>query len=53
MLNKKFDPAMAINSVAEISAERGINPKLIKSLLESFFFFPPIVNADSSLSSGK
>ena len=37
MLNKKFDPAMAINSVAEISAERGINPNINDS---ATFCFP-------------
>lgn len=37
MLNKKFDPAMAVNSVAEISAERGINPNINDS---ATFCFP-------------
>lgn len=37
MLNKNFDPAMAINSVAEISAERGINPNINDS---ATFCFP-------------
>ena len=37
MLNKKFDPAMAINAVAGISAERGINPSINDS---ATFCFP-------------
>lgn len=37
MLNKKFDPAMAINAVAEISPERGINPNVNDS---ATFCFP-------------
>jgi len=36
-MNKKFDPAMAINSVAEISPERGINPNINDS---ATFCFP-------------
>lgn len=37
MNSKKFDPAMAINAVAEISAERGINPSINDS---ATFCFP-------------
>jgi len=37
MTNKKFDPAMAINAVAEISSERGINPNINDS---ATFCFP-------------
>ncbi|MFA6200226.1 MAG: aminotransferase class I/II-fold pyridoxal phosphate-dependent enzyme [Bacteroidales bacterium] len=37
MTNKKFDPAMAINAVAEISPERGINPNVNDS---ATFCFP-------------
>ncbi len=37
MMKKKFDPAMAINSVAEISPERGINPNVNDS---ATFCFP-------------
>lgn len=37
MKNEKFDPAMAINSVAEISAEKGVNPSVNDS---ATFCFP-------------
>lgn len=36
MANKKFDPAMAINSVAEISPERGVNPNINDSATFTF-----------------
>ena len=28
MVREKFDPAMAINSVAEMSSEKGVNPNI-------------------------
>lgn len=37
MVRDKFDPAMAINSVAEISAEKGVNPNINDS---ATFCFP-------------
>src|SRR5574344_158290 len=37
MTNKKFDPAMAINAVAETSSERGVNPSINDS---ATFCFP-------------
>ena len=37
MVREKFDPAMAINSVAEISAEKGVNPNINDS---ATFCFP-------------
>lgn len=36
MNNKKFDPAMAINAVAEVSAERGVNPNINDSATFTF-----------------